>query len=426
MGMILEKPALDMPNGSLSNTTPLVAVFMVTYNHEAYIKTAIESVLSQKTTFEWQLFIGEDGSKDSTPTLCKRYADEFPEKVKLFSRGKNIGVFENANLLFQSCLASGAKYIAMLEGDDCWISEEKLEQQVAYLEQHDDCAGSFHNTDFLYANGERKAMFKQIPEKMHWNDVIGKYSPFHTTSFIFRSKHFCRPAWFRFIHSVDMAMYIWHAQFGYFKGFDATWSLYRIHHSGMTATKEHNELFHRKRGLLYQLINGKLSIPFSEKIMNLMDYHQSQVNKDYLDCPDKLLFFNATENWEEQLLKMELDAEILPFQIKGRVWEGYFKKVRLFSFKWLNAQMIKYVYKKHWEKIDGVIFSSVKDAKRFEDLFPKFDFSYVILEKNKDQAVRDVSVIIDNQWISAEDTAKKLADCIHAHLNHQRLKGLNS
>jgi len=79
-----------MPNGSLSNTTPLVAVFMVTYNHEAYIKTAIESVLSQKTTFKWQLFIGEDGSKDGTLALCKHYADEFPEKVKLFSRGKNI------------------------------------------------------------------------------------------------------------------------------------------------------------------------------------------------------------------------------------------------------------------------------------------------------------------------------------------------
>lgn len=115
MAMILENQVLVMPNGALNSQAPLVAVFMVTYNHSSFIARAIESVLSQNTTFSFQLFIGEDASTDDTSELCRHYADQFPDKVKLFCREKNIGVFENANLLFQACLSSGAKYIAMLE-----------------------------------------------------------------------------------------------------------------------------------------------------------------------------------------------------------------------------------------------------------------------------------------------------------------------
>ncbi len=45
------------------NTSPmLVSVCMITYNHESYIKQAIEGVLMQKTNFRVELVIGEDCS----------------------------------------------------------------------------------------------------------------------------------------------------------------------------------------------------------------------------------------------------------------------------------------------------------------------------------------------------------------------------
>jgi glycosyltransferase involved in cell wall biosynthesis len=390
--MILENLVLVMPNGSLNSRNPLVAVFMVTYNHESFIANAIESVLSQNTTFGCQLFIGEDGSADNTGYLCQQYADQYPERIRLFSRKKNIGVFENANLLFEACLSSGAKYIAMLEGDDCWISNDKLQQQITYLEQHDDCAGSYHNTDFLYANGDRKAMFKKMPEKMLLDDVIGKYSPFHTTSFVFRSKHFCRPTWFKEIHSVDLAMYMWHAQFGYFKGFNETWSLYRIHDSGMTAGRDHNEYFHQKRLMLYQMMNGKIAQPFNDKLNDLIQYHLSQMGSLKAKDMKKILFFDTKEDFESQILKMSIEAAILPFQLTDGKCNGFFSSFKLTSIKWFNAIQLRWQYRKHWPQIKAVVFLYRQDADEFNLIFPLLKLPYLMVD-DMDTAVHSTSKI---------------------------------
>lgn len=274
MATILENQDLVMPNGFVNSQAPLVAVFMVTYNHGDYVAQAIESVLCQITTFNVQLFIGEDGSTDATPLVCRQYAEKYPDKIRLFSRAENIGVFKNANLLFKECIASGAKYIALLEGDDFWVSKDKLERQVMFLEEHLDCAGSYHNTEHQYPTGERKLMFKSLPESMLVGNVIGQYAPFHTSSFVFRSAHFCRPNWFKEIHSVDLAMYIWHAQFGYFRGFNEPWSVYRIHQTGLTAGKEHNDFFHQKRLLLYQMLQGKVLIANYNQFNDIIAHHQ--------------------------------------------------------------------------------------------------------------------------------------------------------
>jgi glycosyltransferase involved in cell wall biosynthesis len=369
-----------------------VAVFMVTYNHESFIARSIESVLYQNTTFEFQLFIGEDGSMDNTRYLCQQYADQYPHRVRLFSREKNIGVFENANLLFEACLTSGAKYIAMLEGDDCWISNDKLQQQITYLEQHDDCAGSYHNTDFLYANGDRKVMFKKLPERMILDDVIGKYSPFHTTSFVFRSKHFCRPTWFKEIHSVDLAMYIWHAQFGYFKGFNETWSFYRIHDSGMTAGKDHNEYFHQKRLMLYQMMNGKIVQPFNDKLNDLIQYHLSQMGSLKVKEMKKILFFDTKEDFESQILKMNIEAEILPFHLKNGICNGFFNSFKLTSIKWFNAIQLRWQYRKYWVQVKAVVFLSSQDANQFNLVFSSLNLPYLILDE-KDSTVHSANVI---------------------------------
>ena len=51
--------------------TPLVSVCMTTYNHAPYLRQAIESVLSQQTSFGVELALGEDCSTDVTAELCR-------------------------------------------------------------------------------------------------------------------------------------------------------------------------------------------------------------------------------------------------------------------------------------------------------------------------------------------------------------------
>ena len=51
-----------------------LSVFVVTYNQEEFIKRALDSVLMQKVSFNYEIIIGEDCSTDSTPQICDEYA----------------------------------------------------------------------------------------------------------------------------------------------------------------------------------------------------------------------------------------------------------------------------------------------------------------------------------------------------------------
>lgn len=109
----------------------MIDVAMVTYNQEEFIANAIESVLKQKTTFPFRLVIGEDCSTDNTREICLNYAKNHPEKIKLISQKSNQGLLKNYQSVFKEC---NAKYLAILEGDDYWIDDYKLQKQIDLLE----------------------------------------------------------------------------------------------------------------------------------------------------------------------------------------------------------------------------------------------------------------------------------------------------
>lgn len=132
---------------------PLVDVIMVTYNQEKYIAQAIQSVLNQKCDFTVRLIIGEDFSTDNTRIICQKYADSFPNKIKLLTNAKNLGLIRNYKSVIDNC---SAKYLAILEGDDYWIDEYKLKKQVKILEE-DKAIGLVHTSlNVLYENGDLK------------------------------------------------------------------------------------------------------------------------------------------------------------------------------------------------------------------------------------------------------------------------------
>lgn len=120
------------------NHTPFVAVYIITYNHGLYIGQAIDSVLMQQAGFSYKIFIGEDCSTDHTRLVCKEYARKYPNKIELVLHEQNIGAKANAQSIYKKCFESGAKYVAMLEGDDYWIDSYKLQRQVDFLEAHDE------------------------------------------------------------------------------------------------------------------------------------------------------------------------------------------------------------------------------------------------------------------------------------------------
>lgn len=109
----------------------MVSICMITYNHEPFIREAIEGVLMQQSTFPYELVIGEDYSTDRTRDICIEYQQKHPDKIRLLLNEKNLGVMPN---FIQTLNACSSKYIALCEGEDYWTDPLKP-QEIGRLSQ---------------------------------------------------------------------------------------------------------------------------------------------------------------------------------------------------------------------------------------------------------------------------------------------------
>jgi glycosyltransferase involved in cell wall biosynthesis len=105
---------------------PKVSVIIPAYNSEKYIAEAIESVFAQ-TYPGYEVIVVDDGSTDGTLQLLKRY----DSRIKVLTK-VNGGPASARNLAINN---SCGEYIAFLDSDDLWV-EEKLDEQVAFLNKH--------------------------------------------------------------------------------------------------------------------------------------------------------------------------------------------------------------------------------------------------------------------------------------------------
>lgn len=121
------------------NSLERIGVCMVTYNQEKFISQAIESVLMQKCTLPVILYIGQDCSTDDTKTICEKYASDNPNRVVLINNTHNLGLVGNTLSLLELIRKDGCKYVAMLDGDDYWCDEHKLQKQVSFMLSHPEC-----------------------------------------------------------------------------------------------------------------------------------------------------------------------------------------------------------------------------------------------------------------------------------------------
>lgn len=138
-----------------TTNNPLVSICCITYNHEHYIRDAIESFLMQKTDFQFEILIHDDASTDKTADIIREYEQNYPtifnpiyQTENQYSRGKNPLL-----LVFQ---AAKGKYIAICEGDDYWTDPLKLAKQIDEMEKHPDCYISFHPAKIRWVDKSKR------------------------------------------------------------------------------------------------------------------------------------------------------------------------------------------------------------------------------------------------------------------------------
>lgn len=140
----------------------VVSIVCNTYNHELYIRDALDSFLSQKTNFPFEILVFDDASTDKTANIIRSYEEKYPDIIKPVYQTVNqysLGLMPGK----QNRERATGKYIAICEGDDYWCDCNKLQKQVDYMESHPDCTFCFTNGYVKYGNNEINKTRQIVP-----------------------------------------------------------------------------------------------------------------------------------------------------------------------------------------------------------------------------------------------------------------------
>lgn len=165
---------------------PLVSVCTITFNHEQYIAQCLDSILSQKVDFEYEILVYDDASTDKTGNILRKYQEKHPKIIKCIINQKNQysqGV-RGISPRFNFRRAQG-KYLALLEGDDFWNDDNKLQKQVDFLEENREYNMAMHSAHVLQNERRVKIHPSESVDTLTITDVIrGNIGP--TCSQVFR------------------------------------------------------------------------------------------------------------------------------------------------------------------------------------------------------------------------------------------------
>lgn len=137
---------------------PLVAIQCITYNHEKYLMDALNGFMMQKTDFPFVAIVHEDASTDGTANVLREFAEKYPNIIlPIFEKENQYSKKDGSlrRIIDKACEVTGAKYIAICEGDDYWTDSLKLQKQVNFLKNHPDYGLCYSKAASLIQNSHK-------------------------------------------------------------------------------------------------------------------------------------------------------------------------------------------------------------------------------------------------------------------------------
>lgn len=246
-----------------------LSVLVTTYNHEKYLEEALQSVFYQKTDVDFEVIVSDDFSTDSTRKIIEGFIKASPRHMRLLSSEKNCGITKNLQKGLSECQG---EYIAILEGDDYWISPHKLQKQVDFLEQHPQCSfcfngllilnrfGVYQNQNTIYLHEGQQPLFST--RDLIKRNFIGNFS---TCMYRHAAIQKLNPRIFE-TYTVDWMFNLASSQYGLIGCVPLQMTAYRIQGQGswssLTITKQIEEQL-ESLAEYDQLLEGKYSQDFN-------------------------------------------------------------------------------------------------------------------------------------------------------------------
>ena len=224
-----------------------ISVLVCTYNHQELIGKALESILTQKTNYPFELIVSDDASTDGTQEIIQAYHKRYPDKMKkCILRTQNVGIGKN---YYEALTLAEGEYLAICDGDDYWLDENKLQKQVDFLEKNKEY--SIACSDFLMHTVGEENRDKQFGIKGFLENSCG-LNPKYTLSNLIESRFIasctvvlrwklkdCVPEFLKEYKVIDFPLELIHASCGYIKVFYEPMSVYNLHPQSISHT-DHN------------------------------------------------------------------------------------------------------------------------------------------------------------------------------------------
>lgn len=227
----------------------LVSVVCTAYNHEAYIASAIDSFLMQKTNFNYEILIHDDASTDKTAEIILKYESKYPDIIKTIYQKENQHS-KGVKILNEVLLPiAKGKYIAICEGDDFWNDESKLQKQFQIIEEKQNIKLVTHAANRITEKGESI----DLPVKPFCTDkilstediLLHAGSMFPTNSYFFRrSDYILMPSFYMLSPVGDRRIVIYLSTLGNVYYSPEIMSSYRVNSKGSWSSRiyENNDM----------------------------------------------------------------------------------------------------------------------------------------------------------------------------------------
>ncbi len=266
-----------------------VSILITVYNHQKFIAQCLDSLVTQKTNFKFEIVIGEDCSTDKSREIITEYAQKFPEIIKpiLYTINQGSKKCPGKGNFTNTFYACKGKYIVHIEGDDYLTDNNKLQLQFDFLEKNKDASACFHNATIIFDDNSAPS-YTMNPEnqkdKILVTDfLLQKERWFMATASVMFRRNLLPdrfPQWFMNCKSGDIPLYCMLADKGYIGYLPQNMSVYRKHAAGLSMTDIHHDAqFIQNRIFMYNSINKYTNKKYNYLIKPILSaYYQDLSN----------------------------------------------------------------------------------------------------------------------------------------------------
>lgn len=141
----------------------VITIIVPSYNVEQYLDCTIDSLVKCENLKDIQIIIVNDGSKDSTLKIAKKYSIKYPESILVIDK-ENGG---HGSTINAGLSRAEGKYICVIDGDD-WVDNKAFDDLIDKLRSSDcDVAISGHYRNYMTDNIEKHLSYDEEADVTH-------------------------------------------------------------------------------------------------------------------------------------------------------------------------------------------------------------------------------------------------------------------